>query len=268
MSSGTNNLAWTARNWRRRNEYGAPAPNNNDRNRPTSVPRPFQHLPDDGASYGLFEERVRTGPYGLNRFPLQPHSPTRIIALEEGTVNPHLQQFIRDSPPGIWGQRHMGLVPREEEAGLTQAEFKKAMSKLRMQIYNPTYPRKRAWKRGLFSNYKANNNTHKKEEADEEEDEDEDEGKECTICLDEFEPNEHVLITPCNHMFHKDCIVPWVKAHGQCPVCRHVLCERRRRENALPLNNNNNVAANGAMGELLLLISAMEEAYDYVNFYR
>ena len=46
------------------------------------------------------------------------------------------------------------------------------------------------------------------------------EGRErCAICLEDFEIEE-VLVTPCNHIFHEECIIPWVKSHDQCPVCR------------------------------------------------
>ncbi|WOL03467.1 hypothetical protein Cni_G12187 [Canna indica] len=54
-------------------------------------------------------------------------------------------------------------------------------------------------------------------------------------------PNEQVLVTPCNHMFHNVCLVSWVKGHGKCPVCSFVLCEK---ENAMVRSNNNGVSFN------------------------
>ncbi len=50
--------------------------------------------------------------------------------------------------------------------------------------------------------------------------------KECAVCKDTFEPTNEVLTLPCNenpkyrHTFHEDCIVPWLKQNGTCPVCR------------------------------------------------
>jgi hypothetical protein len=35
------------------------------------------------------------------------------------------------------------------------------------------------------------------------------EEKACTICLETFVPEEQVVVTPCNHMFHPGCLTPW-----------------------------------------------------------
>ncbi|KAG5379762.1 hypothetical protein IGI04_027604 [Brassica rapa subsp. trilocularis] len=43
----------------------------------------------------------------------------------------------------------------------------------------------------------------------------EDDEKRCTVCLEDFEPKETVMVTPCKHMFHEECIVPWLKSKGQ-----------------------------------------------------
>ena len=48
-----------------------------------------------------------------------------------------------------------------------------------------------------------------------------DEGLTCAVCADEFQLNEtRVNKLPCNHIFHNDCIVPWLKKQNTCPLCR------------------------------------------------
>ncbi|KAK4744706.1 hypothetical protein SAY87_011018 [Trapa incisa] len=44
---------------------------------------------------------------------------------------------------------------------------------------------------------------------------------ECAVCLNEFEDHEALrLLTKCDHVFHPDCIDPWLSSHTTCPVCR------------------------------------------------
>ena len=45
----------------------------------------------------------------------------------------------------------------------------------------------------------------------------------CSVCQDKFSLNETVKCLPCGHLFHKECIEPWLKLHNACPVCRKPL---------------------------------------------
>ncbi|KAI9301171.1 hypothetical protein BJ944DRAFT_169564, partial [Cunninghamella echinulata] len=40
----------------------------------------------------------------------------------------------------------------------------------------------------------------------------------CAVCKDEFILDESVIELPCQHIFHDDCIKPWLKVNGTCPV--------------------------------------------------
>ncbi|WCJ33831.1 RING/U-box superfamily protein [Euphorbia peplus] len=46
-------------------------------------------------------------------------------------------------------------------------------------------------------------------------------GKECAVCLLEFEDDDYVRTLPvCSHAFHVDCIDIWLRSHANCPLCR------------------------------------------------
>lgn len=42
----------------------------------------------------------------------------------------------------------------------------------------------------------------------------------CSVCMEDFVLDESVNKLPCDHHYHNQCIVTWLKLHGTCPVCR------------------------------------------------
>ena len=65
----------------------------------------------------------------------------------------------------------------------------------------------------------------------------------CAVCKDEFNIGEECLSMPCNHYFHGNCLLPWLKERNSCPVCRYELptddadFEEMKKQK---LNNGNN----------------------------
>ncbi|KAL9237418.1 hypothetical protein vseg_011968 [Gypsophila vaccaria] len=43
----------------------------------------------------------------------------------------------------------------------------------------------------------------------------------CPVCLSEYRPGETLRLLPeCLHRFHTECIDPWLRSKGVCPICR------------------------------------------------
>ncbi|XP_076904242.1 uncharacterized protein LOC143559604 [Bidens hawaiensis] len=135
---------------------------------------------------------------------------------------------------------------RQQRFELTPNEQRKALKKLRGEVFNPT-PKKIIQRLGRF--YRQNDATKPYEEDNNDDDDDD---KRCVICLEVFEPKEVVMVTPCNHMFHEDCIFPWVKSNGKCPVCRFSFCGD---ESGASSTNNDNMINDQLTNGLISLVT-------------
>ncbi|XP_068638009.1 uncharacterized protein [Aristolochia californica] len=45
----------------------------------------------------------------------------------------------------------------------------------------------------------------------------------CAVCKDAICQEERAKKLPCSHLYHGDCIIPWLKISNTCPVCRFEL---------------------------------------------
>ncbi|ORZ36157.1 hypothetical protein BCR44DRAFT_1083587 [Catenaria anguillulae PL171] len=44
----------------------------------------------------------------------------------------------------------------------------------------------------------------------------------CVVCQGDYEVNEELMALPqCGHVFHAECVRPWLKSHTTCPMCRN-----------------------------------------------
>ncbi|XP_028791538.1 E3 ubiquitin-protein ligase Arkadia-like [Neltuma alba] len=182
---------------------------------------------------------------GLNRtpsFPAQPHLRQQMNGSNGGMrrgLNPVFGEIVQQSPPRTAENPNSAVL-----------------SKLKKEIYEPP---KILPKRVSLCYKDSVANALKERDREKQE-----RRKRCAICLEDFEPREEVMLTPCKHVFHEDCIVPWLRSKGQCPVCRFVICEEMN-EHASSFNddiamlgpNDHLIAA-----ELLSIFGAMEQALE------
>mmetsp|Transcript_73711 Transcript_73711/g.130129 ORF Transcript_73711/g.130129 Transcript_73711/m.130129 type:complete len:356 (-) Transcript_73711:97-1164(-) len=45
----------------------------------------------------------------------------------------------------------------------------------------------------------------------------------CAICLASWEDEDLIIVTPCRHVFHKDCLKTWFRCSHTCAMCRYDL---------------------------------------------
>lgn len=52
----------------------------------------------------------------------------------------------------------------------------------------------------------------------------------CAVCKDQITLHALAKQLPCKHLYHADCITPWLDLHASCPLCRFRLEEEEEQQ--------------------------------------
>lgn len=50
--------------------------------------------------------------------------------------------------------------------------------------------------------------------------------KQCSICFCEYEDGEDLILLPCLHRFHSECLKKWFDEQTTCPICKLEVSEQ------------------------------------------
>ena len=63
----------------------------------------------------------------------------------------------------------------------------------------------------------------------------------CSVCKEDFIIGNKMMDLPCKHYFHEECLMPWLKQHDSCPICRFELKTDDDDYEKMKLQRNSNI---------------------------
>ncbi|CAB1320083.1 unnamed protein product [Coregonus sp. 'balchen'] len=48
-------------------------------------------------------------------------------------------------------------------------------------------------------------------------------GQTCAVCLEDFKVKDELGVLPCQHAFHRKCLVKWLEVRCVCPMCNKLI---------------------------------------------
>merc|ERR1711998_539407 len=69
----------------------------------------------------------------------------------------------------------------------------------------------------------------------------------CVVCCGSFSRGEETAALPCGHLYHRECIVPWLQRQNTCPTCRFELPAAGEGKQLVRVGEGNEAEAQQAM---------------------
>ncbi|XP_069773859.1 RING finger protein 122 isoform X1 [Narcine bancroftii] len=58
-------------------------------------------------------------------------------------------------------------------------------------------------------------------------------GHTCAVCLEDFKIKEELGVLPCQHAFHRKCLVKWLEIRCVCPMCNKPISGAPEQQQAI-----------------------------------
>eukprot|EP00249_Psilotum_nudum_P016367 c25786_g2_i1 orf=344-1924(+) len=90
----------------------------------------------------------------------------------------------------------------------------------------------------------------------------------CAICKDIIPLKEPAKQMPCLHLYHSDCILPWLSSRNSCPICRYELPTddldyEEQKQNQYLLRTSSSIQLTSIAGTSSQIISASNGETSY-----
>jgi ferredoxin len=69
----------------------------------------------------------------------------------------------------------------------------------------------------------------------------------CAVCKESIYVDEEAKQLPCDHLYHSDCITPWLLLQSSCPLCRFRISEQEEDENDDEDEDDDDVVVGGGV---------------------
>lgn len=80
----------------------------------------------------------------------------------------------------------------------------------------------------------------------------------CAVCREQIFVDSEAKQLPCDHLYHSDCITPWLHLRSSCPLCRFHMSEREEDDND-DNGEEEDLNASDMMRQMVVRLSELSE---------